>query len=242
MQILHKIGLTGLAGLLAIGLAACSDGLGPDQEPGTVQVTMSESSGTASASLAGLQASFSETGMTASNVPMDAVDAVNLTINEVQVLPVEEDGENGNGGSNGENGGWISLDVEGGTTTINLVDLPSNGSGVTIAGGQLDPGTYHNVRLFFESAEIVLNSSVTLGDGEDGDGGTTVEAGTHALFIPSGFETGVKVPTARFEVSDNSSAAIDVLADSEGSIQTINLTGTGLLMTPVLTAEAEENQ
>lgn len=230
MRTITKAGAASAALLLAVGLTGCDDTTGLDREARTVSVRMSQAAGTADASLAGLRASIGETTVSADNVPRDAVDAVNLTIVEVQVLPSTPDT------AADEDGAWISLDVEGGTATVNLLDLPAgDGAGVTVASGQLEEGTYHNVRLFFEDAEIVLDDSVTIGGGPGGQGGRTVEAGTHDLFIPSGAQTGVKIPTAEFTV-DADGAAVDVLVDTDASIQSINMTGTGLLMTPVLSA------
>lgn len=185
--------------------------------------------------LADSRASPGATTGPAESVPPEAVDAVDLTINEVQVRRTQPDT------AAGEDGGWVSLEVEGGTVTVNLLGLPSaDGGGVIVASGQLEAGTYHDVRLFFESAEIVLNSSVTIGGGPEGDGGRTLEAGTHDLFIASGEQTGVKVPTAEFTL-DSDGATVDVLADAETSIQSINATGRRLLMTPVLTAETGQS-
>lgn len=229
---LTTVGLASAALILSSGLIGCGDATGPDREAQFVTVRMEQTSGTASASLTARQATVGGTTVSADNVPREAVDAVNVTIHEVQVLAAEEDT------ASGRDGGWVALNVQGkgGQATVNLMDLPSTGTGVTIAAGQLDQGTYRNVRLVIESADIVLNSAVTLGGGPNAP---SLEAGTHDLFIPSAEQTGVKVPTAEFTV-DTDNVAVDVLADTEASIQNINLTGRGLLMTPVLTAAAED--
>lgn len=108
---------------------------------------MSRTSGAAGSVLADSRASLGETTGSADDVPREAVDAVNLTINEVQVRRAQPDT------AAGEDGGRVSLESEGGTVTVNLLDLPS--------------------------AEIVLNSSVTIGGGPEGEEGTD-PGGGHA--------------------------------------------------------------
>lgn len=229
-------------------LGACEgNGLGPDGS-GNVRVQLRQADGLASAAMA----SMSGSPTAAANVPEDAVDAVNVTLTRVDVHR-SENGTSTNGTSTDDGtSGWISLDVvsnTNGTSTsatstedvvVDLTELPTSGEGVTVAAGDLEAGTYRNIRLFVEKAEIVLTESVTLG-GESGQGGETFEPGTYELFVPSAAQTGIKIPTAGFTVDSETGGTVTVLSDTDASIQNINVTGQGLLMTPVLTAETESD-
>lgn len=217
-------------------LGACEgNGLGPEAS-GSLQVQFEQADNVASAALATMTDSGT---MESANVPEDAVEAVNVTLSRVEVH------RSGNGTSTNATStddgraGWVSLELaqEGSATStdgvvLDLTELPSSGEGVTVAVGDLEPGTYGNLRLFFDEAEIVLAESVTLGT-------ETFEAGSHELFIPSGDATGIKVPTAEFTVDSETGETVTVLSDTDASIQNINVTGRGLLMTPVLTAETD---
>lgn len=251
MRALRTTAVLGTLALLGAWLAGCGEtAFGPDADagPSTVTVRM----GAASAGASVLAAAVGETA--AGRVPEDAVDAVRLAIHRVEV---HRSGTNGTSSTSTDDGaGWTSLEVqtggEGDSVVVDLVALTSasstasgtsTSSTVTVAEDQLEAGDYSNVRLFFEWAEIVLNSAVTLGGGQgqgQGQGGQTFEAGAHDLVIPSAEQTGLKVPTAEFTV-DQDGAAVDVLADTDASIQNINVTGRGLMMTPVLTSEVDED-
>lgn len=231
-----------LALLLSLGLVAllagCGDGTGPAGS-GTVQVNMS-SGGSASGNVQ-VAASLSPPDARAGVVSTSQVSSVEVTVNRVEVLRVEADTAGADSASAGS-GGWVTLQVEGDSQTIDLTELPS-GDGVAVASADLDPGEYRNVRLFFSSAAVTFSEDVTFpGGGQGGQGGQTYEAGTaHELFVPSGDQTGLKVNTASFTVDGETGATVNVLADTDASIGNIVVTGNGLLMTPVLTARAEES-
>lgn len=208
------------AGILALGFAAAAcDGsaTGPEGN-GLVTVTMAEGAGSAAAT----SAASSAFGLEAAegNVPMEEIGSINVTITGVEVLRTGGDAE-------GSDAGWVSVAVEGGSVTVDLLALSEDG--VALAEGELEPGDYRNVRLFFSDAEIVLEGEVSLG-------AQTFEPGTYELFIPSGDQTGIKVPTETFTVAEEG-ATVTVLSDTEASVRTVNVTGNGFLMTPVLTAE-----
>ena len=103
-----------------------------------------------------------------------------------------------------------------------------------IASDQVAAGSYNNLRIFVSSATITLANDVTVGT-------ETFAAADnpHELFIPSGEETGIKVPLFGVEVAADAAADVAVAFDEQASVQTIAATGTGLLMSPVLGQEAE---
>lgn len=127
------------------------------------------------------------------------------------------------------------------TVTVDLTDLPTGDSGLTVAVGDLEAGEYQNVRLRFTDAELVISDTVTLGGGGKGkgNGGETFPPGTYDLFIPSGDQTGIKVPTAGFTLDEDTGGTVTLFADAGASIQNIEITGRGFLMTPVLTAASD---
>lgn len=205
---------------LAAAVTACDDNTGPAGS-GTLEVTMSQTSSGGSASLT---AAPSDAG-TAGVVDLSNVTSVSVAVERVQVLRVDGDA-------------WVDLTVVGGTQTVDLVDLPEPGASVTVAADQLEPGDYRNVRLFSASSTVTFSEDVTF-PGQGGASQQTFEAGTaHDLSVPSAEETGLKVPTASFTISEGASGTVNVLADVDASVQSIVLTAEGLLMTPVLTAEA----
>lgn len=222
-------------------LAGCGDGTGPAGS-GSVQVTMS-GGGSASGNVQ-VAASLTPPEARAGVVSASQVSSVEVTIQRVEVGRVGADTAASDTAS--DDGGWVELQVEGGSQTVDLVGLPSSDEGVAVASAELDPGDYENVRLFFSEATVTFSEEVTFpgggGGGQGGPGGQTYGAGTaHELFVPSGAETGLEVPTASFTVDGETGATVNVLADTDASIGNIVVTGNGLLMTPVLTARAEES-
>jgi hypothetical protein len=190
---------TTLSLLLVALLASCGDGTGPAGS-GSAQVTMSRSGGSASGAVQ-VDASLSPPEARAGVVSASQVASVEVTIQRVEVLRAEADTAGADSASAGS-GGWVTLQVEGGSQTVDLLGLPSSGDGVTVASGELDPGDYGNVRLFFSEATVTFSEDVTFpGGGQGQAGGQSYEAGTaHELFVPSGAQTGLKVPTASFTV------------------------------------------
>lgn len=220
-------------------LGACEgNGLGPDGS-GNLRVQFQQTGDAASAAMASMTGS--ETGMQAANVPDDAVDALNVTLSGLEVHREGATSTNATSTDDGD-GEWVALELaENGNATsttstdgvvLDLTELPDSGDGVTVAAGELEAGTYKNLRIFFDKAELVLADSVTLGN-------ESFAPGTYEVFIPSGDNTGIKVPTAEFTVDSETGETVTVLSDTDASIQNINVTGRGLLMTPVLTAETD---
>lgn len=210
-----------IAAFLALPLAACDDGpTGPASGSTSIQLTAGAVGSSASL------ISFSQHGEAGGNLSLDMVSSIDVTLERVEALKLEEDAE----------ARWVQLDVED-EPSLDLLALPEDG-GVEVARGELEAGDYCNVRFFVADATITFSEDVTQGGGPTA---TTFEADTpHDLFIPSSEQTGVKVPTARFSV-DGEQETVSIAFDAGESVQTVNLTATGPLMTPVLTAEDGED-
>lgn len=217
-------------------LAAC----GGDSATGpggtaNYRVQLAQIDGTGSAALA--SGGVEDAGVRAARLSQDAVEAVELTLIAVEVFRLNAD-TTGSDTTQGPDARWLRLPVQSDTASdadsvvLDLTELPDT-SGVTVAADELEPGTYRGLRLRFEGARIVLADTVRLGSGSGSDG-KTFPPGTYDLFVPSGVQTGVKLPEVRFTITADDMETTTVLADTEASIQNINVTGRGLLMTPVL--------
>lgn len=84
-----------------------------------------------------------------------------------------------------DEGGRTTLTTDGTDGLVNLLDL-QNATTKTLADAEIEPGTYHQLRLIVESARVTLADGYTFADGE-----TEKE-----LTIPSGAQTGIKLNLA----------------------------------------------
>lgn len=207
--------------VVGLGLGACSDSTGP-AGTGHMSVTL-QGAGGSSSIFASVAPQYDE--HTSENVvPLEAVASVEITVNRVDALPSGESEE-------GE-GGWVSLVVDP-EVVVDLTDLGA--TPLTLAQGDVPAGSYSNLRLFFSEA------SVTLDEPYEHSSGQVVEPGTHDLFIPSGMQTGVKIPLFGFEIEEGGSGTVELELDSEASIQTlVYAPGRGFIMSPVLTQAGSE--
>ncbi len=206
---------------LSLPLVACDTGTGPGR---TTAVTLTRSASVA-ASLAPAAVIAAPDGevLSLGQIPLSAVSAINVQITGVRVLPAGQNEE-------GE-GGWISLNLTA-PATINLLALPTEtAQGLQIARGELPVGTYGNVRLFFDpdNATITLNQEVRVGAAR-----TFAPNVAHPLRIPSGQQTGIKVPGLNFQVTETTGGTIVLVFDPAASVQSVQATGVGLQMSPVL--------
>ena len=214
-------GYSGTLVMLSLGLAACGNGTGPEGS-GDVQVLLSQRVVASSV----LAADVAESGGAA--ISLADVESIEVTVTGVQALLRGED-EDG--------GGWVDLDLA--PEALNPIDLLSlPGSGLEIANGNLAVGTYGNVRIFFQDpANISLASDVSVGPSE-----FLVTDNAHPLVIPSGLQTGIKIPTAGFEVDETVAAeTLTIEFDAALSVQPVTATGNGvLMMSPVLTESSSQ--
>jgi hypothetical protein len=217
-----------LALLLAASVAACDNTTGPAAES---SILLSRGgSATASLSAAAL-ASFSIDGAslgsetTLSSMPLGSVRSIQVKISGVQALPADRD--------EGSEGAWISMAVTSGGE-FDLMQLSE--AGVELAREDLAAGSYAGVRLFVESASITFSAPVTIGAGPAARTYAADEA--HPLTIPSGAQTGIKVPTVGFVVSETTGDVVTLVFDAGASVQAVQVLPTGVQMSPVLTARS----
>jgi hypothetical protein len=115
--------------------------------------------------------------------------------------------------------------ADSGLKRINVLNLPNEDS-VLLATGDLEAGTYKNLRLEFDSASITLKNDVRVGN-HDFQKGTP-----YTLRVPSGV---IKVPLTSFTVGEDSVSTLNMEFRRQPSIANIVATGAGVLqMTPVL--------
>ncbi len=204
--------------VLALAVSACSDTTGMNGR-GEARVFLAS----ASASLA--LAAGGEGLVTADGpISLSAIDSLVINVTAVEANSGGEDSE-----------GWERIELLDATEGhINLLALPSEGAdSIRLALGELEVGIYDHVRLRFDDAAamIYLNQNVTMGGGE------LLTAGAHPLRVPSGAQTGLKIKTASFTVTENASANVLLLFDSPSSLGNLHVTGNGtLMMSPVLRA------
>jgi hypothetical protein len=211
----HRL-LIAIASLAALQLVGCDDA----QVNPTGEADLLLGRGTLEAAGSVLGAPW----LAEAAVSLDMVESIDVTLTGVQVLAL--------GGDESDEGGWIPLQVVSGGE-MDLMQLPGAGEpGVVVATGTLAAGPYGKVRLFFSDATIVLNTEVTISS-------QVYEAQTpHALTIPSGEQTGIKVPTGGFDVPAGGSDEVTIMFHDEASVRTVTATGGGLQMSPVLTETA----
>lgn len=224
---MQQFGRLALAALTAVTVGACDSATDLDGDAEARVYLTAETAATSSA-----QSSFTtdlllQSGM--GPIPLDAVDAINITLTSVQAVRVGADEDEEEGGS-----GFVTLDLtaEGGAR-VNLMQLAESAEELLIAAGEIEAGTYSNVRLRYdaETAEITLNRDITVGQ-------QTYVAGVHELRIPSGEQSGIKVQLAGFTVGEGDVADVLLTFDASTSVGNIILTGAGqAMMTPVMRAQ-----
>jgi len=212
--------LLGLAVAMAAGCDETATGIGDGTGP--IEISMAQSSSAAAGADVTIQ--DDESGDFAI-VPLTTFTSITVTVAEVHVLPNDAD-EN-------EESSWIRLQPVEAGATIDLLALPSDDDGgVLLARGEVPVGSYHNVRILFTEARVTLDQTIELGN-------RTILSGSHELHIPSGAQTGIKIPGATFSVEESDTEEITHVFDASASVQTIVAVGppteTRLQMSPVLT-------
>lgn len=204
---------------LALGLVACGDATGPEVN-GQMNVLLTGSGSTAEAFFASVSGSAGAAG----EISLEDVAAIEVEIVRLEAILAGENEE--------DEGSWVELPLSASLVNpVDLLDLPEEG--LEIAGGELATGTYSNLRIFFGEATISLANEVTVGTQT-----FSPDDNPHPLFIPSGEETGIKIPLFGVEITGEEDVVL--LFDEDASVDTVAATGAGLLMEPVLGHVAEE--
>jgi hypothetical protein len=252
-SITRRLGRALPALLVGFALAGCDAGVEPGV--GRLDVVLSQSSSELAASVVG-----SEMAALA-GVPLESVQSISITVDRIEVHRVgsDDDDESESEGSEGEgsegegsegadgdgteddegSGAWISVDlasggVAAGGVTVDLVGM----SPQEIASDAVPGGTYNKLRLFFDpsTATITFSEEVTV------DGGSTCDAGTHVLDIPSSANTGIKVQTGFFDVSNGETETVEVVVDLANSVKNVTCNQNGVKMTPVIDGKVGSTQ
>lgn len=119
------------------------------------------------------------------DAPADYISAAWVDIGAVELLS--------------EEGGPINLTTDGTDGLVNLLDL-QNAATETLAEAEIEPGTYHQLRLIVESARVKLVEGYTFTDGST----------ERDLTIPSGAQTGIKLNLAAADGADDG-AGLEIL-------------------------------
>ena len=195
--------------------AACGDSTGNDNT-GRARVFLSASN-SGPAAVMSLSADYVDGTMGA--LSPDNVDSLFVRLTAISLLRIADDTADGSGG-------WNTIQLaDSGLKRINVLNLPNEDS-VLLAAGDLEAGTYKNLRLEFDSASITLKNDMRVGN-HDFQKGTA-----YTLRVPSGV---IKVPLSKFTVGEDSVSTLNMEFRSQPSIANIVATGAGVLqMTPVL--------
>lgn len=226
-RLTHK---TALLLTLALPLAAC-EGLTDPSAGGQTTVVLRRGA-TASAALSpSYSAAVSEAlgAALAGPVGLGDVQSIEISVTQVQALPVTADSVAADTASEGR-GGWRTLDVSA-ASKINLLALPTAAeSGLTLARGELAPGVYRNLRILYDTATITFAKDVTAGGGP--------AAKTYKAGEPYRLEIGggkIKIPTGGFTVGAEAGETVVVTFDAAASVRKVIVTPNAVRMTPVLT-------
>lgn len=125
------------------------------------------------------------------DAPADYIEAAWVDIGAVQLVPAGD-----------EDGGIITLSTDGTDGLINLLDL-QDAATEELASMDIESGTYSQLRLIVEAAEVELKAGYTFNDGST----------RKTLFVPSGAQTGIKLNLT--EADDDDSEAGIVIGAGE---------------------------
>jgi hypothetical protein len=230
---------------LVVGVALASCDASTEPGVGRLDVVLSQSSSELAANVV-----VGEMAVLA-GVPLGSVQSIMITVDRIEVHRVgsdnddqpEDEGSEGEG-SEGEgedgtedddegSGAWISVDLVPGGVTVDLVGM----SPQEIASDAIPGGTYNKLRLFFSLSTITFSEDVTVG------GGPPYEAGIiYDLEIPSGANTGIKVQTGFFVVSNGETETVDLIVDLANSVKNITANQNRVKMTPVIVGRVGSTQ
>lgn len=207
---------TALPLLAGLALTGCGDTSGPG---GVGQVAVELSSDAAAAgSVAG--------DLHLSAVPAAALGSLMIDVTRIDVH-VAGDGvdETTEGAAEGESG-WTTLELEV-AAPIDLLDLSTTGA-VALASGAIPAGRITQIRLFFDTAQLTLDTDTDVG-------GQTLPAGVYDVSVPSADQTGLKIDQVGVEVGDGETETVTLEVGLAASIGSLSYTTNGFQLSPVLT-------
>lgn len=193
--------LSALIFFLPLALGSC-DGIGSGPRMTDLTMWLAPASAPGTSALIQLQGPIS----------LDLISEISVTVTGVQAR-LESPGD--------VEGAWFDLAVDGGSKTINLVDLPS--AGLVLANGSVPSGDYTDARLFFDSETVTITLGAEACFGAAGDAAQLAQVclapGTYDLRVPSGEETGVK--TGGHFTLEEGAASVGLEFDADATVRTL---------------------
>ncbi len=224
---------------LAAAVAACDSTSGPHSGRTTFRLKPASGSG-ATASMVALDEGGRGKGDHGSTqLTLSDIQSINIHFTDIAALPLSASNQVN------EEAAWVLLPPAQ-PMWINLLALPANG--LVVDRDNLPAGTYGDLRLLFDEANIVFAHDVTI------DGRTFVAGQPYPLFI-GGLNTssnmtlqdaddanafGIFVPAATFTVDNNTAQTIDIVFNSGNSLQNVFVIGNGVRLVPVFGATDED--
>jgi len=169
--------------------------------------------------------------LTMIDAPVDDAEHVYMTVSKISVHPEDAgdtkgDEQEQNGGQSGADepgyGSWIDLEIE--PATYDLLELQNN-AGVLLTDQELPVGDYNQIRLLLDCSDANAPTIVVGGE-------------SFALKIPSGCESGFKLP-GHFTVVQDQETALIMDFDARKSI---TLTGSDQYILKPVVRIVQENQ
>jgi hypothetical protein len=209
-----KCSLVVLLATTAVG--ACDDTTGGDNT-GRADVFMAKAAVSSAAAVYAADYVASSMGI----INLSQIDSLYFTVTSVSALKQSAD-------TSENSGGWETIQLaDSGGRRINLMNLSPTDS-IRLARGDIEAGTYKNIRLTFDSitGRVILNEDVTVGT-------QTFLAGTaYPLRVPSGI---LKIQGVTFTVAEDSLSKVNLVFDAAQSVDRIVATGSGVLqISPVI--------
>lgn len=228
---------------LALPLAACGESATSPSTGAQTSILLSQSAAARASLAPSLAASVSAL---AGPVSLSDVASIDVTVTEVQALRqgaarVGSDSLADSVSADtarlaAAQRGWVSLKVTA-PTTVNLLALPTTAeSGIQLARGEIQPGTYTHLRVAFSEATITFARDVSVGGGP---AAKSYAAGTAYPLQIGGEKKALLIPTAGFTVAADSASAVVVTFDGSASVRKVIATPNGIHITPVLAAEGK---
>lgn len=222
--IIRSVSSLALVAAAALATAGCGDAAGP-AGAGRAIIALSGDAPAASRVSDRLR-------LSAGDVPTDAVSSLTLDLTRIDVHvagsdidePLEEGEEGEDPGEVGE-AGWITLEVSL-EAPIDLLDLAALGT-VELAEGTVPAGKITQIRLFFDTLELTLDTDVDVAN-------QTVAAGVYAVRVPSAEQTGLKINQVNTTVSDGETGTVTLEIGVDASIGSLVYNANGFQLSPVL--------
>lgn len=155
------------------------------------------------------------------------ISSLMVTVTGVQFLRADAAGD--------ADSGWVSVTLDE-PATLDLLALPTaDESPLVFASGTVAVGSYKQVRLFVNDAQVTFATDLTVGQ-------ATFTADTeYPVTVPSADQSGIKTDAAFDIVADSEGAVADIplFFDPSATFLNATITGSGnIMLAPVINANA----